>query len=160
MAKTKFRFNILDFLILAVIALCIVGALLRGGVKTTDEKLETQTAVVSYFISNVQSASQHCFQEGDRVYCQTLGCEMGRLVGKVEATPTLYYVEDDGKIIPTYSEAGRVDIRGQLEVEGKMSESGFSVGGTQYIAPGMSMYVYLPNINVTILITDVAIKEG
>lgn len=158
MKKTKFRVNILDFLILAVVALCIVGAIWRGGVKTTDEKLETQTAVVSYFISNVQSASQYCFQAGDRMYSQTLGCEMGRLVGKIEATPALYYVEDDGKIIPTYSEADRVDIRGQFEVDGKMSESGFSVGGTQYIAPGMSMYVYLPNINVTILITDVALK--
>lgn len=158
MKKTKFRFNILDFLILAVVALCIAGAVLRGGVKTTDEKLETQTAIISYFISNVQSASQHCFQEGDPIYSQTLGCDLGYLVGKVKAEPAAYFVEDDGKIIKTFSNADRVDIRGQFEAEGKMSESGFAVGGTQYIAPGMSTYAYLPNINVTILITDVTLK--
>lgn len=158
MKKTKFRVNILDFLILAVVALCIVGAVWRGGVKTTDEKLESQTAVISYFISNVQSASQYCFQEGDPIYSQTLGCDLGHLVGKVEVEPSVYYVEDDGKIIKTVSSADRIDIRGQFEAEGKMSESGFSIGGTQYIAPGMSTYAYLPNINVTILITDVALK--
>lgn len=159
MKKAKFRFNILDLLILVVILLCIAGALLRGGVKTTDEKLETQTAVISYFISNVQSASQHCFQEGDPIYSHTLGCDLGHLVGKVQVEPSVYFVEDDGKIIKTVSDAGRVDIRGQFEAEGKMSESGFAIGGTQYIAPGLSTYAFLPNINVTILITDVTLKD-
>ena len=159
MEKRKIRFNILDFLIVAVVILCVAGVLLRGGVKTTDEKLETQKAIVSYYVANIQSASQHCFQAGDRIYSQTLGCDMGRLIGKVEVSPALYYAEDDGKISKTYSAADRIDLRGQFECEGKMSESGFSIGGTQYIAPGMSTYAYLPNINVTILITDVAVVE-
>lgn len=155
MQKKRIRVNILDFLIIAVIILCIAGALLRGGVKTTDDKLESQTAVISYLVSNVQSDSQYCFQAGDRIYSQTLGCDMGRLVGKVEVSPSVSYIEDDGKIIKVESVSDRVDIRGQFECEGKMSESGFAIGGTQYIAPGMSTYAYLPNINATILITDV-----
>jgi len=159
MEKRKLRFNVLDFLIVAVIILCVVGVLLRGGVKTTDEKLESQTAVVSYLVQNIQSASQHCFQAGDRIYSQSLGCDMGRLIGKVEVTPAVYYAEDDGAITKTYSNGDRIDLRGQFECEGKMSESGFSIDGTQYIAPGMSTYAYLPNINVTILITDVTVVE-
>lgn len=158
MKKKKFRVNILDFLILGVVALCIAGAFLRGGVKTTDEKLETQTAVISFRVSNVQSASQHCFQDGDRIYSQSLGCDMGRLVGSVTATPAVYYIEENGEIVKAYSDAGRVDLEGQFECEGQMSESGFLMGGTQYIAPGMTTYAYLPNINVNILITDVTLK--
>ena len=136
MAKKKFRINILDFLILAVVILCIAGALLRGGVKTTDEKLETQTAVISFAIFNVQ----------------------GRIVGEIEATPSVYYVEKDGEIVRAYSDIGRVDLRGTFECEGQMSESGFLIGGTQYIAPGMTTYAYLPNINANIMIMDVTLK--
>ena len=82
---------------------------------------------------------------------------MGRLVGKVEVTPTVYFMEAKGEITKKVSAADRVDIRGQFECEGKMSESGFSIDGTQYIAPGMTTYAFLPNINVSILITDVTL---
>ena len=158
MSKRKLRVNILDFLILAVVVLCIAGALLRGGAKNTDPKLETQTAVITFQVSNVQSASQYCFKEGDKMYSQSLGCDMGRIVGEITATPSVYYYEENGEIIKAYSEAGRVDLVGTFECEGQMSESGFLMGGTQYIAPGMTTYAYLPDINVNILITDITLK--
>lgn len=158
MSKRKFRVNILDFLILAVVALCIAGAFLRGGAKTTDEKLKTQQAEISFVVYNVQSASQHCFHDGDKIYSQSLGCDMGRLVGEVVATPAVYYYDRNGEIIKTFSEGDRVDLSGTFACEGQMSESGFLIDGTQYIAPGMTTYAYLPNINVNILITDVRLK--
>ncbi len=155
MNKRKLRINILDFLIVAAVVLCIAGALLRGGAKRTDEKLITQTAVITFQVSNVQEASQYCFADGDRIYSQSLGCEMGRIVGAVKATPAVYYYEENGVITKAYSESGRVDLVGTFACEGQMSESGFLMGGTQYIAPGMTTYAYLPNINVNILITDI-----
>ncbi|MBQ9134259.1 MAG: DUF4330 family protein [Clostridia bacterium] len=158
MSKRKLRVNILDFLIVAAVVLCIAGALLRGGVKSTDEKLETQTAVITFKVSNVQSASQYCFRDGDKIYSQSLGCDMGRIVGEITATPSVYYYEQNGEIFKAYSEAGRVDLVGTFECVGQMSESGFLMGGTQYIAPGMTTYAYLPNINVNILITDITLK--
>lgn len=158
MKKRKLRVNILDFLILAAVVLCIAGALLRGGVKSTDTKLETQTAVITFRVSNVQSASQYCFQEGDKIYSQSLGCDMGRIVGEITATPAAYYYEENGEIVKAYSGAERVDLVGTFESEGQMSESGFLMGGTQYIAPGMTTYAYLPNIDVNILITDITLK--
>ena len=158
MSKRKLRVNILDFLIVAAVVLCIAGALLRGGVKSTDEKLETQTAVITFKVSNVQSASQYCFRDGDKIYSQSLGCDMGRIVGEIKATPSVYNYEQNGEIFKAYSEAGRVDLVGTFECVGQMSESGFLMGGTQYIAPGMTTYAYLPNINVNILITDITLK--
>jgi len=159
MRKTKFRFNILDFLILAIVALCIAGAVLRGGVKTTDKKLEMQTAVISYRVDNIQKESLRYFRSGDPIDSQTLGCHLGTLVGEVTGKAAVYYVEDDGQIIKTESAADRIDVYGQFEAEGTMSESGFLIGGTQYIAPGMSTYAHLPQINATILITDVTLKS-
>lgn len=159
MKKTKFRFNILDFLILAMVVLCIVGAVLRGSVKSTDTKLQTQTAVITFRIDNIQKESLQYFKAGSPVYSQTLGCAFGTLVGEAQASPAVFYVEDDGKITKVESVSGRVDVVGQFEAEGAMSESGFSIGGTQYIAPGMSTYASFSEINATILITDVSLKN-
>lgn len=159
MEKRKFRVNILDFLILAAVILCIVGAFLRGGARQTDEKLETQTAVISFKINNVQSATVKYFTDGDAVYSETLGCDLGTIIGdSITASPAVGYVEYGGQILKTESDLGRVDIRGSFECAGQMSESGFLVGGTQYIAPGMTTYACLPKINASILITDVRLK--
>lgn len=159
MAAKKFRINILDFVIFAVVVLCIAGGFLRSGKKSTDEKLETQTALISFSISNVQAASVDCFEDGDLVYSESLGCNMGRIVGEsIVATPAILYIEDDGAVVEAVSGLERVDIVGSFISEGKMSESGFLIGGTQYIAPGMTTLVYLPKINVNILITGVELQ--
>ena len=158
MRKNKLRINILDFLILGIVALCIAGAFLRGGAQNTDEKLKTQTAVITFRISDVQSASQYCFKDGDKVYSHSLGCDLGRMVGEVTVTPAVHYVEENGQILKLVTELDRVDIVGQFVSEGQMSESGFLVGGTQYIAPCMMTYAYLPDIKVNILITDIALQ--
>ena len=68
------------------------------------------------------------------------------------------YAEHGGAIVKTTSALNRVDICGSVECEGQMSESGFLLGGTQYIAPGVSTYACLPEINAYILITDIRIK--
>ena len=159
MAAKKFRVNILDFVIFAAVFLCIAGVFLRSGKKNTDEKLETQTVVISFSISNVQAASADCFRDGDLVYSESLGCSMGRIIGdSIAATPAVLYIEDKGSVVEVVSGLNRVDIRGSFVSEGKMSESGFLIGGTQYVAPGMTTLVYLPNINVNILITDVELQ--
>ena len=84
---------------------------------------------------------------------------MGRIIGdSIAATPAVLYIEDKGSVVEVVSGLNRVDIRGSFVSEGKMSESGFLIGGTQYVAPGMTTLVYLPNINVNILITDVELQ--
>lgn len=159
MEKRKFRVNILDFLILAAVILCIAGAFLRGGVRGSDEKLETQTAIISFKISNVQSATARYFSDGDPVYSETLGCSLGTIIGdSITSTPAVFYAEQGGEIVKTESGIGRVDIRGSFECAGQMSESGFLVGGTQYIAPGMTTYALMPKVNANIQITDIKLK--
>lgn len=159
MEKRRFKVNVLDFLILALVAIVIVGAFLRANAKQKDPKLETQTAVISFKISNVQAASVKYFKDGDPIRSESLGCALGTLIGdSVTATPAVTYVERGGAIIKTTSALNRVDIYGQAACEGQMSESGFLLGGTQYIAPGMTTYACLPEINANILITDVRVK--
>ena len=159
MEKRRFKVNVLDFLILALVAIVIAGAALRANVKQKDTKLETQTAVISFKVSNVQSVSVKYFHDGDPVWSDSLGCTIGTLiVDSITSSPAVTYAEHGGAIVKTTSALNRVDICGSVECEGQMSESGFLLGGTQYIAPGVSTYACLPEINAYILITDIRIK--
>ena len=159
MEKRRFKVNVLDFLILALVAIVIAGAFLRGNAKQSDTKLVTQTAVLSFKISNVQAASARYFRDGDPVYSDSLGCAIGTLIGdSVTTSPAVSYAEYGGQIFKTTSALNRVDIYGEILCEGQMSESGFLLGGTQYIAPGVSTYACLPEMNANILITDIRLK--
>lgn len=157
MQKKKFRINILDFLIVAMVILCIVGAVMRVYTKNSDEKLVGQTATISFLIQDIQSDSQHAFKNGDRIYSSELECELGKLVGNVTVTNAVCYdVTDNAEIKKSYSNGLRVDVRGKFVSEGTMTDgSGFAINGTQYIAPNMSISASFPGIKATILITDV-----
>ena len=158
MQKRKFRINILDILIVSMIILCIAGAVMRMYTKTNDVKLESQTATISFLIQDVQSESQYAFTDGDRVYSPELECELGNIVGSIVATPAVYYDEDGGEFVKTYSDGTRVDIRGKFVCEGTWTDaSGFAANGTQYIAPNMTVAVSFPGIKTSMLITDVEV---
>lgn len=161
MEKRKFRMNVLDILIIVLVMLCIAGAVLRVYVKNRDDKLNRDTAVVTFLIQNVQYESKDLIKDGDRVYSEAYDCDFGYVVGEMEAKPALLYAEDDGEIIAVHSnEYERLDLTGTFRCEGTMTESsGFTVNGTQYIAPNMSISVSFPNIKATILILDVELEE-
>ena len=115
MEKRRFKVNVLDFLILALVAIVIVGAFLRANVKQKDTKLETQTAVISFKISNVQSSSVRYFHDGDPVWSDSLGCTVGTLIGdSLTSSPAVTYAEYGGAIVKTTSVLNRVDIRGSI----------------------------------------------
>lgn len=160
MEKRKFRINILDVLIIVLVALCIGGAVLRFYMKNSDDKLESQTAIVSFLIQDVQSDSQYVFNEGDPIYCYELECDLGTLIGDLEVSDAVFYDAIDSAEIRSSTSPGlRVDIRGQFEAKGTWTDaSGFSVDGTKYIAPNMGLYVAFPNIKAMILITDIEVK--
>ncbi|MBQ9428507.1 MAG: DUF4330 family protein [Clostridia bacterium] len=160
MEQKKFKVNILDFLILALVVLCIFGVVWRSQNKRVDARQEMQTATVSFLLCNVQGDTRYCFTEGDRVYDETHGCEFGRFIGNsLRATPAAIYVEAGDQIEKKFSASGRIDVRGSIACTGIMSESGFLVGGTQYVAPGMSLTLYFPKLNASVLITDIALEQ-
>ncbi|MBE6680338.1 MAG: hypothetical protein E7598_07450 [Ruminococcaceae bacterium] len=164
----KSRINILDFLIIALVALCIVGAVLRMYAKSNEDKFGDYTATVSFLIQDVQNESKDLIKAGDRLYSEAYGCEFGTIVGNVINTNAVYYAEDDGEIIrvesginPETNEPYRVDLYGKFECNGAWTaENGFSIGGTQYIAPNMSVALSFPNIKATVLILDVEVEKA
>lgn len=168
MRKGKSKINILDFLIIVLIVLCVIGAALRIYTKSRDDKFGNDVATVTFLIQDVQYASKNLIKDGDRVHSEVFDCDIGTVFGDVDYTAAVYYSEDDGKINKTTSgidpeteEPYRIDIEGQLKCSGTWTEgSGFSVNGTQYIAPNMSIELSFPNIKATVLILDMEVSKA
>ena len=160
MEKKKFRVNILDLLIVALVLLCIAGAVLRVYVKNNDDKLEAQKAVVSFLIQDIQRESVDKFKDGDRLYCYELECELGTILGDVEWSDAIFYdALDTGEIKYSYSPGLRADVNGKFLCEGTWTkESGFALNGTHYIAPNMDLYVAFNNIKAQIKIMSIEVQ--
>ena len=168
MTKGKRKINILDFLIITLVVLCIIGAVLRIYVKNRDDKFGNDEAIISFLIQDVQYESAALIKDGDRVYSSAYDCEIGNIVGDITYEAAVYYAEDDGKINKTNSginpvtnEPYRVDLRGKVKCTGTWTDgSGYSLNGTQYIAPNMSIEFCMPNIKATVLITNVEVLKA
>lgn len=161
-AKNRLKPNVIDFLIILVIIGIVVSMALRTGVVEqvvpTAKKLET--AEVSFLIQDINDNSGAYFQIGDEFYSPAMVMDMGTLTS-VQIMPAEAFITDlEGNLIKTYSNNGRIDVRGTMECEGTFSDAGFLLGGTMYIAPGGTVQIQSPGIDVTMMITDIREVES
>ncbi len=119
MGNKKIRVNILDFLIVAMVILCIAGAVLRGYVEKRDAKLDTKEVVVEFRISDIQTASIAAFIPGSAVYNEDFDCSMGEIYKMSPSHPAKY--------IPSAIKAVWISLTAQMEEW--MSRELFCVAG-------------------------------
>lgn len=156
------RINAADITIILLVILFIVGMVLRFGVMDKIENRATEkTATVSFLIEGVSAGNAGYITAGDKMYISDSGMEMGVVASVAEPEPsTVYYHTDDGKIISYPSVDGKINIRGTMTVKGSLDEQGFFLGGTNYVAPNMSLYVHSEKISVNMLITNIEVTEN
>lgn len=166
MQKKKVKINILDFLIIAIVVLCVTGALLRGYMAKNDAKLNTQEVVVEFEIKNIQSESEKCFVEGSSVYLEDFECDFGTIYKMQPATKAKYYSQNTvlGRVDPSWCEDGsKIDLKGSIVCKGTMTANGgFKLDGSQYLAPGKPVGISVRSdipISGTITITDITLKS-
>ena len=153
----KFRFNIIDFLVIVAVLACIVGVALRYNVV---EKISENTALeeydVSFVISGIKLTSVDALIPGDSFYWTQTNELLGVLKSKDQPTPTkVYYSDANGVLVENFS-TNRYDVRGILGCDGVMTDDGFMIGGNLYVAPGKSFLLESPHLQVTVQITDIA----
>ena len=145
MAKTDSKkrndtsWNFIDFVILLLAVICLIGAVIRGSQTDWLAKESDLTQYNIHFkITDIANTSQEALVIGDTV---TL-CESQTVLGTLKSidsiSPTTFYVKDaDGNISSVdYPESLRIDVTGTILSLGKMSENGYLLGGTLHLAPG------------------------
>lgn len=159
--KDARRLNSADVFVILLCIVCIIGIVLRFGVlETIENNSRSEAATLTVLIEGISSTSKDYFVSGDTVYLTDRDMRLGTLGSIVSVTPSTYYeYAQDGSIVEMQSVNGRIDVRAVISIEGCLTDSGFLLDGTTYIAPNMTLSINTYSVSVTALVTDIAVVK-
>lgn len=155
----KFRFNVIDIILVLVIILAVGGIFIRSGI---GEKItvssRSEEVEIRFLALNLDHAAGDAFIEGDSVYLNSTGKKIGNLASEKTIVPAEKLITlSDGSIIKTESyDARNIDVRGGVLVSGVFNEDGsFMLDGNTCLVPGMTLSFHTDNIIVSTIITEI-----
>ena len=159
--ETKTRFNVIDVLIILIALACVVGLVLRfgnvGGLSTTEN---LKAFDVYFSVSNIAYTSEDAFVQGDTVRLADSGAVLGEFAGLESILPAEFLARDEsGNLIAVnYPESTRIDVTGRIVSHGVMSDNGYLLNGTTYIAAGTEYVVQSEHMDFVLKITNIVEK--
>ena len=158
--KRTLKPNVIDFLIILVVIGAVLGIALRSGaVDDIAKREELEEATISFLILDINDNSGNYFNIGDTFRSTAYAQDLGVLESVQFMPAEAFITSQDGHLIKTYSNNGRIDVRGTLKAKGVFSDVGFLLGGNQYIAPGNTLHVQSKYMDVSLTITDIVKAE-
>ncbi len=154
----KPKFNVLDLIIIIALIALIAGGVWRSGVIEQLRIPEANDTVeITFLCQGVTAGSDKVFAVGDTLYCTDDGLTLGS-VTLTESEPTRIYREDaDGNL--TVSESTEtVELRFTVKCTGRISDEGFLLGGTRYLAAGSTVSAH--NQTVSMEMTAVSVQKS
>jgi len=153
--KLKGKFNIIDFLIIVAVIGCIAGVFLRYDLATKVGLNSNRDEVeISFIVVSIRRESTEALIEGDTIYWEQNGMEIGKLLSKEVGEEVKYVLDGNYEYNKKFNEI-RYDVRGVILAKGNMTENGFMLNGTQFIAPGKELKIQSKNITTSVTVTGV-----
>lgn len=165
--RSNARFNIMDFLIILIVVLCIFSLIARyttvlKKIGITDHLEQYE---VGFTVSNLRHTTPNFFHIEDALYLQDenhtyMGKLLSREVGSTDAlTITLssqYVQSETGFISAYYADNTFVDVSGRILCEGNVSSEGyFMLGGNVYLSEGQTLAVCTDLVSFELTVTDI-----
>lgn len=157
----RFRFNVIDVLIVLIVLACVVGLIARfsniGGISSAEN---LKTYDVYFSVSNIAYTSEDAFVQGDTVTLADSGVVLGEFAGLESILPAEFFARDESGnlIVVNYPESTRIDVTGRIVSRGIMSENGYLLNGTTYIASGTEYSVQSEHMDFVLKITNIVEK--
>ena len=156
--KNKKRFNIIDFLIILVVAALVFSIALRYNLADrVGLSSRTDEVTISFLVQETSPTTIDAFVLGDEFYIDQNSVLLGTLLSVQRYEAEQYYENEDGEMILSYTSA-YIDIRGEIKASGSMTESGFMLNGTTFIAPNKKITVKSKNVTCDFIITSVTVN--
>lgn len=158
METKKNRFNIIDVVIILVVIALAAGIALRYDFFGRNKEIATNdTVIISFLIRSAAEGREQQFHEGDAFTYD--GQALGELL-KVSVTPAeLITAGEDGEFKMT-TVPGKVDIRGEIRAVGTITDTGFRLGSTTYLAANMDIEIKSKYVGMVCLITGIRPDNG
>lgn len=152
----KFKFNILDVVIIIVAIACIAGLVIRSNLADTFGKKD-EKAVVTFRVSGILKNSVGAtFLPGDSYYCDKMNTVFGSFGEIVERVPAVMVSEDEDGIARESTVPYRQDVTATMECIGSFNGDEFFIDGTNRVIPGQSYEVHSRNRKMVIQVISVA----
>jgi hypothetical protein len=151
----KFKFNILDLVIIIVAIACIAGLVIRSNLADSfgnkDEK-----AVVTFRVAGILKNSVGAtFIPGDAYFCDKMKTAFGTFGEVIERVPAVQVSQDEDGIARESTIPYRQDITGTFNCTGSFDGDEFFIDGTNRVIPGQSYEVYSRNRKMVIQVISV-----
>lgn len=114
------------------------------------------TVKITFLVESVWPYLSSAFEAGDDIYMTSLNIKAGRLLEKNTSSAIGYYNLQDGTVVRNYNEK-RVDMTCVMEAKGVMTEEGFMLNGTTYVAAGTGFL--MDNKNAQIYATILSVEQ-
>ncbi len=155
--QTKARFNVIDLVILLTAIALVVSTILRYQSFTLMPEPKEQIEVeIKILIENMNSTLIDGIVDGEgkTVYLADTDTPLGTLRDSTFSNAKLIVTQEDGSVV-TVENRYASDVTCLLSAVGIMSEEGFLLDGTTYLAPGMEISIKTQKVTATALITDI-----
>ena len=151
----KPHFNIIDLLIVIMVVAIAAAVIVRYDIADKIGKASSEDHVrITLLIRSIREEACNAVSEGDSFIWNQSENLVGEIIRK-EVTPAVVYSErNDGAIVKNYSELA-YDLKCTVDASGSMTEKGFMLGGTNYLAPGITITVHNESVVLSALVMAV-----
>lgn len=165
--RSNVRFNIMDFLIILIVLLCVFSLVARYTTVLDDIGLSNQLDQyeVSFTVSDLRHTTPSFFHIDDAVYLENdshtyVGQLLSREIGSTDAlTITLssrYVQSETGFVSAYFADNTFVDVSGRILCQGSMNSDGyFLLGGSIQMSEGQTLAVCTDFVSFEMTVTGI-----
>ncbi len=154
------RFNLMDVIIILLALLCIAGIIIRVGRFDIFDKGEILNRYnIRFSISNIAYTSEEYLIPGT-LRLADHDMNLGTFTGVESSTPAVVYLNNEqGRLVRVqYPPETRIDVIGNVTVDGKTEGNNFLLDGKVQLLPGCTYRVQSEYMDFTIKILDIEKK--
>lgn len=152
--EKKTRFNLVDFVIIAVVLACIIGSVFRGVI---IDKLKfasnSDTAKITFYAENITESELAFISIGDKLSLN--GETFGTIKDYASYAQTVVVPTEDGSAFTQAVDNSLYTITGEMEISGENTENGFFFGSDIHIGVGKVLSLDGEKCNISIVITKI-----
>ncbi|MBE6686975.1 MAG: DUF4330 family protein [Ruminococcaceae bacterium] len=155
MSSEKKRFNIIDFVIIVVVLGCIAGLLFRYNfVERIIVPEDTKEMIVGFMAEGVSPEIAEHMNNSSEFLCSATDNYLGKPYN-LKKTDAKYYFAGEDLRAEQGVDNTKKDIKGNFKVKGVMTDDGFLLEGTQFIAPGKEITIQSEDLVISVIITEI-----
>ena len=171
MSKKKIKFNILDVIVILIVAVLIVAYCFRSNIFTNTFAVSNSSSMkVSVKVEGVRLYTVEAFSEGDSIYDKETGNYLG-MITEIKYEPSYETVKldgsqtEDGTAKAVLLESpGRYDVYLNFDATGKISEEGSYINGNKLVAPNSTISISTQKVitegKIISVSEEIAVPDG